>query len=170
MSDAHGADRPEAGPPPGTPSPGSPDAWAAACAEDLARERARHRARSGPLPGEGAEQMKRIADLFTDGLSRFGGDAARVARGARFALDPVIERNGPALDHLARAGGELAAALRGFLDPGPSVNTPPRADDTRPTGPGTGTEPAPDAPGAGRGTGEDGDPPPPEAGRPDDQG
>ncbi|WP_182667638.1 DUF5304 family protein, partial [Streptomyces calidiresistens] len=133
---------------------GEPDAWAIACAEDLAEQRARNRARSGPLPGEGAEHLRRIADLLTDGVSRLGGDAARVARGARFALDPVIERNGPALDHLARAGGELAAALRGFLDPGPSVNTPPRGGDAPTTGPGTGAEPAPGAPGADRDAGE----------------
>ncbi|WP_182608022.1 DUF5304 family protein, partial [Streptomyces alkaliphilus] len=149
--------------------PAEPDAWAVACAEDLAEERARHRARSGPLPGEGAEQLRRIADLLTDGIGRLGGDAARVARGARFALDPVIERNAPALDHLTRAGGELAAALRGFLDPGPSVNTPPRADDARATGPETGDEPAREAPGTGRGGGDDGDPPPSNPRRPDDQ-
>ncbi|WP_194373256.1 DUF5304 family protein, partial [Streptomyces alkaliphilus] len=116
-----------------------------------------------------AEPGRVVQPAASDGIGRLGGDAARVARGARFALDPVIERNAPALDHLTRAGGELAAALRGFLDPGPSVNTPPRADDARATGPETGAEPAREAPGTGRGEGDDGDSPPSNPRRPDDQ-
>ncbi|GHH74335.1 hypothetical protein GCM10018793_15280 [Streptomyces sulfonofaciens] len=109
---------------------GPPDAgaWAAACAEDLAEEQARRRARYGPPPGSAAEELRRLVDAVADKLSGLSGAAAplfgmaaqgaaqqvvqQAVRQARAAVDPVIQRNPDVFDHLAAAGSELLAAYR----------------------------------------------------------
>ncbi|WP_324783771.1 DUF5304 domain-containing protein [Streptomyces sp. H51] len=104
------------------------DAWATACAEDLAAEKARRRASYGPPPGSAAEELRRLVDTVADRLSGFSGfrspllgavagpaaqQAVRqVVQQAKAAVEPVIERNPDVFDHLAAAGSELLAAYR----------------------------------------------------------
>ncbi|WP_217143186.1 DUF5304 domain-containing protein [Streptomyces sp. AC627_RSS907] len=101
------------------------DAWATACAEDLAAEKARRRAEQGPPPGSAAEELRRLVDTVADKLSglqapllgQVAGPAAQqvvrqVVQQAKAAVEPVIERNPDVFDHLAAAGGELLAAYR----------------------------------------------------------
>ncbi|WP_062211654.1 DUF5304 family protein [Streptomyces sp. NBRC 109706] len=96
------------------------DPWAAACAEDLAAEQARRRARYGPQPGDAAEELRKLADTLADRLGDLGARlgpqvglfAKPLARQARSAVEPVIERNAQAFEHLASAGQELLAAYR----------------------------------------------------------
>ncbi|MET8243441.1 DUF5304 domain-containing protein [Streptomyces sp. NPDC005202] len=101
------------------------DAWATACAEDLAAERARRRAQHSPPPGSAAEELRRLVDTVADKLSSIqspllgavAGPAAQqvvrqVVQQAKAAVEPVIERNPDVFDHLAAAGGELLAAYR----------------------------------------------------------
>ncbi|GCB50118.1 DUF5304 domain-containing protein [Streptomyces sp. NL15-2K] len=101
------------------------DAWATACAEDLAAEKARRRAEYGPPPGSAAEELRKLVDTVADKLSGlqsplFGavaGPAAQqvvkqVVQQAKAAVEPVIERNPDVFDHLAAAGNELLAAYR----------------------------------------------------------
>jgi hypothetical protein len=101
------------------------DAWATACAEDLAAEKARRRGEYGPPPGSAAEELRKLVDAVADKLSTiqsplFGavaGPAAQqvvkqVVQQAKAAVEPVIERNPDVFDHLASAGNELLAAYR----------------------------------------------------------
>ncbi|MFE2266972.1 DUF5304 domain-containing protein [Streptomyces griseosporeus] len=101
------------------------DAWATACAEDLAAEKARRRTAYGTPPGSAAEELKKLVDTVAEKLSGlqsplFGavaGPAAQqvvrqVVEQAKAAVEPVIERNPDVFDHLAAAGGELLAAYR----------------------------------------------------------
>ncbi|MFI5682551.1 DUF5304 domain-containing protein [Streptomyces sp. NPDC051636] len=101
------------------------DAWATACAEDLAAEKARRRGEHGPPPGSAAEELRRLVDAVADKLSGIqspllgavAGPAAQqvvrqVVQQAKAAVEPVIERNPDVFDHLAAAGGELLAAYR----------------------------------------------------------
>ncbi|WEO97926.1 DUF5304 domain-containing protein [Streptomyces sp. FXJ1.172] len=101
------------------------DAWATACAEDLAAEKARRRAGHGPQPGSAAEELKKFVDTVADKLSGLqspllgglAGPAAQqmvrqVVQQAKAAVEPVVERNPDVFDHLAAAGGELLAAYR----------------------------------------------------------
>lgn len=101
------------------------DAWATACAEDLAAEKARRRAEYGPPPGSAAEELRKLVDAVADKLSTIqspllgavAGPAAQqvvkqVVEQARSAVEPVIERNPDVFDHLAAAGNELLAAYR----------------------------------------------------------
>ncbi|MEU7048297.1 DUF5304 family protein [Streptomyces eurythermus] len=101
------------------------DAWATACAEDLAAERARRRAEHQPPPGSAAEELKKLVDAVADKLSDLrspllgglAGPAAQqmvrqVVQQAKAAVEPVIDRNPDVFDHLAAAGGELLAAYR----------------------------------------------------------
>jgi len=101
------------------------DAWATACAEDLAAEKARRRAEHGPPPGAAAEELRRFVDAVADKLSGIqspllgavAGPAAQqavrqVVQQAKAAVEPVIERNPDVFDHLAAAGTELLAAYR----------------------------------------------------------
>lgn len=110
-----------------TPAPDA-DAWSTACAEDLAAERERRRARHGPPPGSAAEELRRLADAVAEKLGAFSGRAASAAnpvaglaaeqvvrqavRQAKAVVDPVLERNPQVFDHLAAAGAELLAAYR----------------------------------------------------------
>ncbi|MET8945609.1 DUF5304 domain-containing protein [Streptomyces sp. NPDC004542] len=101
------------------------DAWATACAEDLAAEKARRRAAHGPPPGSAAEELRKLVDAVADKLSGLqspllgavAGPAAQQAvrqavQQAKAAVEPVIERNPDVFDHLAAAGSELLAAYR----------------------------------------------------------
>ncbi|MFJ9866336.1 DUF5304 domain-containing protein [Streptomyces sp. NPDC101165] len=101
------------------------DAWATACAEDLAAEKARRHAEQGPPPGSAAEELRRLVDSVADKLSGLqspllgavAGPAAQqvvrqVVQQAKAAVEPVIERNPEVFDHLAAAGNELLAAYR----------------------------------------------------------
>jgi len=105
------------------------DAWAKACAEDLAAEKARRRAQYGPPPGSAAEELRKLVDTVADKLSGlqsplFGavaGGAAQqmvnqVVRQAKSVVEPVIERNPDVFDHLAAAGSELLAAYRSAVE------------------------------------------------------
>lgn len=101
------------------------DAWATACAEDLAQEKERRRAQYGPQPGAAAEELRKLVDAVADKLSTLqspllgavAGPAAQqvvkqVVEQAKAAVEPVIERNPDVFDHLAAAGSELLAAYR----------------------------------------------------------
>ncbi|MET7682177.1 DUF5304 domain-containing protein [Streptomyces sp. NPDC005423] len=101
------------------------DAWATACAEDLAAEKARRRTQYGPPPGSAAEELRRLVDTLSEKLSglhspllgQLAGPAAQqvvrqVVQQAKAAVEPVIERNPDVFDHLAAAGTELLAAYR----------------------------------------------------------
>ncbi|MFF3336732.1 DUF5304 domain-containing protein [Streptomyces sp. NPDC002888] len=101
------------------------DAWATACAEDLAEEKARRRAQYGPPPGSAAEELRKLVDSVADKLSGLqspllgavAGPAAQqvvrqVVEQAKAAVEPVMERNPDVFDHLAAAGNELLAAYR----------------------------------------------------------
>ncbi|MFC9928940.1 DUF5304 domain-containing protein [Streptomyces sp. NPDC127190] len=105
------------------------DAWATACAEDLAAEKARRRADSGPPPGSAAEELKKLVETVADKLSglrspllgALAGPAAeqvvrQVVQQAKAAVEPVIERNPDVFDHLAAAGSELLAAYRSAVE------------------------------------------------------
>ncbi|GHA62663.1 hypothetical protein GCM10010372_73110 [Streptomyces tauricus] len=105
------------------------DAWAKACAEDLAAEKARRRTRSGPPPGSAAEELRKLVDAVADKLSGLqppllgavaGGAAQQmvnqVVQQAKAAVEPVIERNPDVFDHLASAGSELLAAYRSAVE------------------------------------------------------
>ena len=95
-----------------------PDAWAAACEEDLAAERER-RARRGAPPPSAAEELRRLADAVADKVAQLGlplaaaaaqGVARQLIDQAKAAARPVVERNPEVFDHLAAAGQELLAA------------------------------------------------------------
>ncbi|GGX39884.1 DUF5304 domain-containing protein [Streptomyces chartreusis] len=101
------------------------DAWATACAEDLAEEKARRRAEHGVPPGSAAEELRKLVDAVADKLSTIqspllgavAGPAAQqvvkqVVEQAKAAVEPVIDRNPDVFDHLAAAGNELLAAYR----------------------------------------------------------
>ncbi|CAM5599872.1 MULTISPECIES: DUF5304 domain-containing protein [Streptomyces] len=101
------------------------DAWATACAEDLAAEKARRRAEHGVPPGSAAEELRKLVDAVADKLSTIqspllgavAGPAAQqvvkqVVEQAKAAVEPVIDRNPDVFDHLAAAGNELLAAYR----------------------------------------------------------
>lgn len=106
-----------------------PDAWATACEEDLAAEKARRRAQYGPPQGSAAEELRKLVDAVADKLSGvqsplFGAVASgtaqqmlnQVVRQAKAAVEPVIERNPDVFDHLAAAGSELLAAYRSAVE------------------------------------------------------
>ncbi|MFH8555291.1 DUF5304 domain-containing protein [Streptomyces celluloflavus] len=123
------------------------DAWAAACAEDLAAEKARRRAEYGPQPGSAAEELRKLAEAVTDKLSglqlpgplgQLAGQGAvgQLFRQARAAVEPVIERNPDVFDHLAAAGSELLAAYRSAVEGSESRWT--REDLGNPPGPADG--------------------------------
>ncbi|MEU3499823.1 DUF5304 domain-containing protein [Streptomyces hundungensis] len=134
------------------------DAWADACAEDLAAEKERRRAQYGPEPGSAAEELRKLLGAVTDkvaglfdGPSGLSGMAAQGAvqqfiSQAKAAVEPVIERNPEVFDHLAAAGGELLAAYRSAVE-GHEKRWTSDAGRTGTSGKGTGRD----------GTGRDGD-------------
>ncbi|MCX5196831.1 DUF5304 domain-containing protein [Streptomyces sp. NBC_00249] len=100
------------------------DAWAQACAEDLAAEKERRRARTqgaGASTGTAAEELFKLFEAVADKVSSLDnpllGTAAQGAvrefvNQARTAAKPVVERNPEVFGHLAAAGSELLAAYR----------------------------------------------------------
>ncbi|MEU1040905.1 DUF5304 domain-containing protein [Streptomyces sp. NPDC005551] len=126
------------------------DAWAKACAEDLAAEKARRRSGQGTPPGSAAEELRKLVDAVADKLSGlqsplFGTVASgtaqqlvsQVVQQAKAAVEPVIERNPDVFDHLAAAGSELLAAYRSAVETQESRWTA-RGTDPREEGPGPG--------------------------------
>lgn len=143
--DASGASGVPRAPQPASHATADDDAWATACAEDLAAEKARRRARNGPQPGSAAEELRKLVDAVADRLSGFqsplfgavAGPAAQqvvrqVVQQAKAAVEPVIERNPDVFDHLAAAGGELLAAYRSAVRAQEKrwTERPPRPGDT----------------------------------------
>ncbi|MEV6795690.1 DUF5304 domain-containing protein [Streptomyces sp. NPDC051320] len=117
------------------------DAWAKACAEDLAAEQARRRAEHGTPPGSAADELRKLVDAVSEKVSEFQsslpGMAAQGAvqqflSQARAVVEPVVERNPDVFDHLAAAGGELLAAYRSAVQNHEQRWT--GAGDTRRTG------------------------------------
>ncbi|AZS87760.1 DUF5304 family protein [Streptomyces griseoviridis] len=138
------------------------DAWATACAEDLAEEKARRRERHGPPPGSAAEELRKLVDAVADRLSAsgspllgaVGGPAAQqvvrqVVQQARAAVEPVIERNPDVFDHLAAAGGELLAAYRSAVQTQEGRWTTRAADQDRDRKPAKGPDDGDDGPSTG---------------------
>lgn len=121
---------------PPSESPVEPDAWAKACAEDLAAEKARRREQYGTPAGSAADEFKRLLDAVSEKVSGLGGPLAGTAAGlaagaagsaaqqlareaiaqAKAVVEPVIERNPDFFDHLAAAGNELVAAYRAAVE------------------------------------------------------
>lgn len=108
-----------------TDRPVDGDAWADACAEDLAAEKARRRAQYGPPPGSAAEELRKLVDAVADKVSSLQtpllgvaaqGAVQQAIRQAKSAVEPVIERNPELFDHLAAAGNELLAAYRSAVE------------------------------------------------------
>ncbi|WP_130796286.1 DUF5304 family protein [Streptomyces otsuchiensis] len=131
MSDAH-------------QSPSDDDAWATACEEDLAAERERRRAAG--QGSEPADELRHFFDTLADRIGQFasgpaGWVAGDAAARARAAVDPVLDRHKDTIGHLAKAGDELAAALRAAFTPQQSregekngESTPDRPAETGDTG------------------------------------
>ncbi|GHH34631.1 DUF5304 domain-containing protein [Streptomyces candidus] len=97
------------------------DAWATACEEDLAAEKARRRAQHGSGTGSAAEELRRLMDAVADKVSGLQspllgaaaqGVAQQFVQQAKAVVEPVVERNPQVFDHLAAAGNELLAAYR----------------------------------------------------------
>ncbi|MGW0393206.1 DUF5304 domain-containing protein [Streptomyces sp. NPDC003042] len=114
-----------------TDRPTDDDAWAKACAEDLAAEKARRRAAqdgaagSGTGTGTASEELFKLFEAVADKVSALnnpllGGAAQGAVRQfvnqAKTAAKPVIERNPEVFDHLAAAGSELLAAYRSAVE------------------------------------------------------
>lgn len=109
------------------------DAWAEACAEDLAAERERRRSEQGSSAGAGtgtaAEELfklfEAVAGKVSDKVSAldnplFGvaaqGAVRQFVNQAKSAAKPVVERNPEVFEHLAAAGSELLAAYRSAVE------------------------------------------------------
>lgn len=135
-----------------TDRPTDDDAWAKACAEDLAAEKERLRAERGAAgtgtgggTGTAAEELLKLFEAVADKVSSLnnpllGGAAQGAVRQfvdqAKTAVKPVVERNPEVFDHLAAAGSELLAAYRSAVEGHErrwtrerSPATPPRAED-----------------------------------------
>ncbi|MGW7005260.1 DUF5304 domain-containing protein [Streptomyces sp. NPDC054933] len=93
------------------------DAWATACAEDLAAERARRREQAGHRPGSAADELRKLAEAVADKVAELRSPAAEMAAQTvisqvRAAVEPIRDRNPDVFEHLAAAGSELLAAYR----------------------------------------------------------
>ena len=118
MSDA--TERPE----PDARDRNDADAWAQACAEDLAAEKERRRHRADEELGSPAEELRRLADAVADRIGALRTPYGMAAQGAvqqlitqaRAAVEPVVERNPEVFGHLAAAGSELLAAYRAAVE------------------------------------------------------
>ncbi|MFD5415340.1 DUF5304 domain-containing protein [Streptomyces nojiriensis] len=111
-----------------TDRPTDDDAWAKACAEDLAAEKERLRGQEQAAAdgtGTAAEELFKLFEAVADKVSGlnnplFGVAAQGAVRQfvdqAKTAAKPVIERNPEVFDHLAAAGSELLAAYRSAVE------------------------------------------------------
>jgi uncharacterized protein DUF5304 len=110
-----------------------PDAWADACAEDLAAERRRHESRYGAPPLDAGAELRRLADAVVRTAGALGrplagpageaaarGAAEQLTARARAVVQPALERHPDVLEHLSAAGGELLAAFRSATGPRPA--------------------------------------------------
>ncbi len=93
------------------------DAWATACAEDLAAEKARRREAAGYRPGSAAEELRKLADAVVDRLSEFRSPVAGIAAQAVISQvkavgDQLRDSNPGVFEHLTAAGSELLSAYR----------------------------------------------------------
>ncbi|MEW2416157.1 DUF5304 domain-containing protein [Streptomyces sp. NPDC046866] len=141
-----------------TDRPADDDAWATACAEDLAAEKERRRTRHGGGADTGtagaAEELYKLFEAVADKVSALNNPLlAATAQGAlrqfvdqaKAAAKPVVERNPEVFGHLAAAGSELLAAYRSAVEgherrwtrdepaPGPGAGRP----SDRPSGDGS---------------------------------
>ncbi|WP_411105957.1 DUF5304 domain-containing protein [Streptomyces sp. cmx-4-9] len=142
-----------------TDRPTDDDAWARACAEDLAAEQERRRGQGGGRePGTAAEELFKLFEAVADKVSGLngpllGGAAQGAVRQfvnqAKTAAQPVVERNPEVFGHLAAAGSELLAAYRSAVEgherrwtrdtpPAPRRPDPHRPQDGPGEGPGGG--------------------------------
>ncbi|WP_371615510.1 DUF5304 domain-containing protein [Streptomyces sp. NBC_00454] len=106
------------------------DAWARACAEDLAAEKERRRAQGAGADadagtGTAAEELFKLFEAVADKVSSLNnplitgaaqGAVRQFVNQAKTAAKPVIERNPEVFDHLAAAGSELLAAYRSAVE------------------------------------------------------
>ncbi|MGW3328571.1 DUF5304 domain-containing protein [Streptomyces virginiae] len=111
-----------------TDRPTDDDAWAGACAEDLAAEQERRRGQEQAAAGgtgTAAEELFKLFEAVADKVSGlnnplFGvaaqGAVRQIVDQAKTAAKPVIERNPEVFDHLAAAGSELLAAYRSAVE------------------------------------------------------
>lgn len=111
-----------------TDRPTDDDAWAEACAEDLAAEKERLRgqgATGSQGTGTAAEELFKLFEAVADKVSSLNNPLLGVAaqgavrqfvNQAKTAAKPVIERNPEVFDHLAAAGSELLAAYRSAVE------------------------------------------------------
>ncbi|MGK5641019.1 DUF5304 domain-containing protein, partial [Streptomyces sp. URMC 126] len=147
---------------PASPAEPDPDAWEAACAEDLAEERARRRERSGAgqAPGSAADELRKLVDAVADKVASFQlplagavaqGAVQQVVERAKAVVEPVIERNPDVFDHLASAGSELLAAYRAAVRGQEQRWTRSAAEDRPARERPAGDRPAGDRPAPGRG-------------------
>lgn len=109
-------------------APAGDDAWAEACAEDLAAEKERRRAPgagTGAGTGTAAEELFKLFEAVADKVSSLNnplvtgaaqGAVRQFVNQAKTAAKPVIERNPEVFDHLAAAGSELLAAYRSAVE------------------------------------------------------
>lgn len=142
-----------------TDRPTDDDAWAKACAEDLAaeRERLRGQGRAGAAStGSPAEELFKLFEAVADKVSGlnnplFGATAQGAVRQivdqAKTAAKPVIERNPEVFDHLAAAGSELLAAYRSAVEGHEGRWT--RGESAAPGRPSQDRDPRDDGPDAG---------------------
>ncbi|MFD0271497.1 DUF5304 domain-containing protein [Streptomyces sp. NPDC127106] len=139
-----------------TDRPADDDAWATACAEDLAAEEERRRSRHGTDtpsgPGTAAEELFKLFEAVADKVSALNnpllgataqGAVRQIVDQAKAAAKPVVERNPEVFGHLAAAGTELLAAYRSAVEgherrwtrgettPGPGPDRP-AGDDSDP--------------------------------------
>lgn len=111
-----------------TDRPTDDDAWAEACAEDLAAEKERRRSERGAgagATGTAAEELFKLFEAVADKVSALNNPLIGVAaqgavrqfvNQAKSAAKPVIERHPEVFDHLAAAGSELLAAYRSAVE------------------------------------------------------
>ncbi|MFD3701108.1 DUF5304 domain-containing protein [Streptomyces sp. NPDC058646] len=110
-----------------TDRPTDDDAWARACAEDLAAEKERLRGshHGAQQTGTAAEELFKLFEAVADKVSGLNNPLLGVAAQgavrqfvdqAKTAAKPVIERNPEVFDHLAAAGSELLAAYRSAVE------------------------------------------------------
>ncbi|MGW0367160.1 DUF5304 domain-containing protein [Streptomyces sp. NPDC002990] len=140
-----------------TDRPTDDDAWAKACAEDLAAEKERLRGGQGGggttgTTGNAAEELFKLFEAVADKVSGLsgpliGGAAQGAVRQfvnqAKSAAKPVVERNPEVFEHLAAAGSELLAAYRSAVEgherrwtrEEPTASSRPRQEPREPRGP-----------------------------------
>ncbi|NXY95597.1 DUF5304 domain-containing protein [Streptomyces sp. BR123] len=113
-----------------TERPADDDAWATACAEDLAAEKERRRSAHGTTgtpsgTGTAAEELFKLFEAVADKVSALNnpllgagaqGAVRQIVDQAKAAAKPVVERNPEVFGHLAAAGAELLAAYRSAVE------------------------------------------------------